>query len=184
MAEEGNGIKGRRKPPPPVVPVAVNEESMESLVQEVVLALKSGSTGKDERRNLVLKLVGQSCTPRDIFKLLAPRFGVSYGMIKKDIAWARDYYVNWATKRTRNEMIGEVLGSALEIKRLAVAKGDLNAATQSNRHAGELLKLTKDEASAGAVLGVVIINSKEEPDKWQTQATEAQQSQPSRETKK
>src|SRR3954471_18121020 len=88
---------GKKKTPPPIVPVDTGalDEPSEALIKEIYLALKGPKTVAD-RRSLVLKLVASGTHTTDIANLIRPRFGIGRRAVDKDVAWAKDYWVKWA----------------------------------------------------------------------------------------
>lgn len=134
-------IKTRKSPKSPSL---LPETELEKLIREITQIVRTARTIHD-RRELVLRLLARGVRRGEMIRLLCKPFGIEPKTLDDDIRWAKDYWLNWSMSKGRAEAMAEAVMTSQEIKRLAIAKGDLSAANQANRMFSEIYRLTAQQ---------------------------------------
>ena len=126
---------------PPKMPQDLDEGEFQTLILSVAELLRSAKS-IDDRRNLVMILDGRGLRRSEIAKIVCKSFGISIKTLDDDLEWVRDQWNDYATKMNKDKAMAEVLKTNKEIKRRAMAQGDLANANRANEHFAALTRVT------------------------------------------
>lgn len=124
-------------------PKPTSPEELEAILAQIASDLMNARTVED-RRELVMKLDARGLSRRQIHNRIGAYFKVKLATIDADLKWARDYYLNWARKQSREEAAADVEKVNREVIRQGFEQGDLHAVNTANRLKASIHQLIKE----------------------------------------
>lgn len=133
----------------------------EQTLQDMIVEAKAGGKTRDHRLEFVTKLLVRRYKRFEIVRLVGEIYEVKFSAVDKDIADARDQFVEWYQKQKAKDLRAESEATMDEAIHVAFRKGDVNAVVQAQKHKDTVTRIVKDDETPATKLGVVVLHAKE-----------------------